>query len=732
MSTVTVTGVDENGNTASATLTISGGGAQVPASPAWFGNSVAGKSGQSSLPSGVTVFSAIAGGGVLFGQTWSENTADGGMISAAGVSSGPRLSTRNGSGPPANLNITGGIWGICSDGTYVFYISRNGFLIASRLSAWASEFASNTWDNGQTVLTPAQVTSTQPMDMACAGSPTFLYFLDSAGSVSTVSPTSTVVKKCGPFNGTSWGTVSTVCSVPYGRRMCFDREGNLWVLTQVVSGNPSGSNSLLRFSPSGALLQSHAVPATVGYAMHVSCDTSQDRLYVTDNGTDQNIKVLSYDNANTAAPVVLTTIGVKGGYLDTTQGVKGQLGPLRFCGIRSTAMDAAGNLYVAQTGDPNMGQANWGGNAYGALISKLTPGFTTEAWRLHCGCSTGQPSSDWSKAYNFNWRYSNVNGVYNLPDACTIDYTADWIGRLGQSAGEIFTIRDDINPGTRYMVAINGIGGSQMDIYQEVGDIMVPRVQFKVGSSHIITNNVTAASPHLSTTDAWMDDAGNVWMTGVTGGNAIYRFRIQGFAADGTPQYNSANVDTFPLPSQINSLMHTIVVHGNNVYAAGFTTADNPNLASNPGGQSQPFDYYKQLGRVICKWTSLPTSSGWAAPAWQQTLTYPSGSAWVEGAYGAGGGLNYPNSFDVDLVNGVIVIGWFADNNNANNGWLTILRESDGTQVAHADPPYPGLGQTGSFDEIPRAMSCKNGWVWSEEDWQIKTAGMSLAPYKGL
>jgi hypothetical protein len=253
----------------------------------------------------------------------------------------------------------------------------------------------------------------------------------------------------------------------------------------------------------------------------------------------------------------------------------------------------------------------------------------------------------------------------------------------------------------------------------------------------IITNGTTVTGPNLAPNDAWMDDSGNVWMAGRTGDH-IYRFRLNrttyasGFAPDGTPQYDYGHMDTYPLPPQINSTVHNIVVHGTNVYLAGFTTADDPNLAVNPGGASQPSDYYKMLGRVVAKWSSLPTGGGWSTPAWSQTITYPGGGAWSE----TGGPIMYPNSFDVDVVNGVIVVAWFHDSAHSNTGWFTFHRESDGTQVASLDPPFPqyavGTQGIGSFDMIPRSVSCANGWVWCEDDWSIKSPGMSLAPYKGL
>lgn len=702
--------------------------AQVPTSPTRIGNSLKGS--PQNMPDGVQVINAIPSGGCLTGVNWNENTHDGTYYSSSGQVKGPPTCTRNGTGRPANLSIGGGIWGISTDGTYIFYVSGNGYLIASRLANWNNANAG--WDNGQTVLTPLSVSSHTLMDCVTSGG--YIYVLDANGSIGTsgqASPTTTILRKIGPFTGKSWGSIAALVTVPYARRMCFDREGNLWVLTQGVSGNPSGSNRLLRYGTSGTLLHASTVPSSVGYAMDIACDPSQDRLFLADNGSDQQIKILSYDNTNATAPRWVGSIGQQAGWLDSTSGAPGQLGPLRFAGLRGVALDSAGNMYVVQSLDPFRGQANWPTYGTGVIVSMLRAGFTTEAWRLHCGgfgLGVANPTSDWSAAYSFCCHYPNESGEFGgpnqLPDRFTVNPSLDWTNRISQSYGPLVTVRDDINPGTRYVIFRgSGTVHNEIDIYQEKGQILIPRVSFGTSQGVIIANKLSSSGSRFQNTDCFMDDQGNVWLTGYPAGAPIHRFRLRGFTSDGTPLYNWSNHDTFPLPPQINSTVHNIVVHGSNIYLAGFTTADDPNLSNNPGGSSLPSDYYKMLGRVICKWSSLPTSSGWAAPAWTQTITYPSGGAWSQ----TGGSLSYPNSFDVDEVNGVVVICWFHDTNQHNIGWLTFLDESTGAYVGRAAPPFPAFGQTGSFDMLPRSISCANGWVWCEDDWAIKTAGMSLA-----
>ncbi len=76
---------------------------------------------------------------------------------------------------------------------------------------------------------------------------------------------------------------------------------------------------------------------------------NQCRLMVADNGPDQNIKV--FDISGTGTPVVIDTIGVKGGALGGSE--PGIIEPLTFWGMRGIGTDSVGNLWVANCGYPS-------------------------------------------------------------------------------------------------------------------------------------------------------------------------------------------------------------------------------------------------------------------------------------------------------------------------------------------------------------------------------------------
>jgi hypothetical protein len=129
-----------------------------------------------------------------------------------------------------------------------------------------------------------------------------------------------------------------------------DCKGNTWTI----------KNPYLRF------MHSNIAPVPTGaLAPYIQCSDGREirsfvdptaiaidnqcRLMVADNGPDQNITV--FDISGTGAPVVLHTIGDKGGALSGPK--PGSIEPLKFWGIRGMGTDSIGNLWVANSGFPS-------------------------------------------------------------------------------------------------------------------------------------------------------------------------------------------------------------------------------------------------------------------------------------------------------------------------------------------------------------------------------------------
>jgi len=111
-------------------------------------------------------------------------------------------------------------------------------------------------------------------------------------------------------------------------------------------------------------------------------DAAAARLMVGDQGPDMNIKI--YDIAIT--PILTGTFGVQGGYLNTTTGIKGQVGAQRFTRVVGIGKDSSGKLYVLNN--------PWGGT-----------------WDLGRDGGTDIHSYDCSDALQWTLQSTNFEGI---------------------------------------------------------------------------------------------------------------------------------------------------------------------------------------------------------------------------------------------------------------------------------------------------------------------------------
>src|SRR5260370_39140614 len=81
-------------------------------------------------------------------------------------------------------------------------------------------------------------------------------------------------------------------------------------------------------------------------------------------------------------PFLVGTFGIQGGYLDTTAGIKGQVGDKRFTRITGIGKDSAGNLYVLNN--------PWGGS-----------------WDL--GRDGGTDIHSYDSSGNLRWKLQSLN-----------------------------------------------------------------------------------------------------------------------------------------------------------------------------------------------------------------------------------------------------------------------------------------------------------------------------------
>ena len=116
------------------------------------------------------------------------------------------------------------------------------------------------------------------------------------------------------------------------------------------------AGTIVEFTPAGAPLNTIQMPAG-SQPSALYYDASSGQLMVGDEGPDMNIKL--YNISGT--PTLTGTFGIQGGYLDATQGIKGQVGDKRFTRIVGIGKDSAGNLYGSA---PNGGTHQSAGVVY--------------------------------------------------------------------------------------------------------------------------------------------------------------------------------------------------------------------------------------------------------------------------------------------------------------------------------------------------------------------------------
>lgn len=596
----------------------------------------------------------------------------------------------------------------------------------------------------------------------------WIYLVDPNGALLTnnCSPSTTrILPVSTTWTGSSspyTASTGTPWSVPYCRQIAFDKEGMLWALQEASIAN-SRAAVLSRWNPStGAELQSFTLPTSV-YPMDIACDPSSDTVLIADNGQDQNFKKYSYDPANvnpmaatTGGPISgSSTIGIQNGYLDSTQGTPGTLGPLRFVNPRAIAVDASGNVLLVQNGLPGAGDKSWALSPC-AIESLLNPSGV-EQWRNWGGCfgGNGEPSDDGTMFYERQLSFKRSNGDVNGAKIYRgADGAASWLGTNSQYLPYAYTAdpftyagiedRAADNSGTPTGVAAGGGTGvlvrtgsngstylfqngglndqftGVLRVYQVPpgGAIAIPRTV--ITTSKVYRNGSQAGTLSLSTVTEggfFVQANMDIWVASGTGG--CYRLRLVGFDGAGTPLYDSSHVDAFSAPSEVSSYVMGVRAYGasggGTVYVGGF----GPGQTYPPQAGDNEVRYM-----TIARYDGVAASgTSWPAATWSyvipQTLSTGIG--------------HHPYGFCVSPADNRIIIGWQQGSpapgeTGAELEFLVDSSNSSGpTHSSWWQLPGPSTwAWTGVFD-ILSCVQAKNGYVWCEDDFQSKIVGKACA-----
>ncbi len=319
--------------------------------------------------------------------------------------------------------------------------------------------------------------------------------------------------------------------------LALDGAGNLWVAQKSAA-------AIVEFSPAGAPLNTIQMSA-VSRPSALYFDTSSGQLMVGDEGPDMNIKIYNVS----AAPALVGTFGIQGGYLDTTTGIKGQVGDKRFTRVAGIGKDAAGNLYVLN----NPWGGGWDLGRNGGTDIHAYDNTGNLQWKLQSlnfeAVAAPDPVTDGAYLYGGSNIYTGTAGgtfVANTVDPFT--YPSDprlnmndtqrdeHFGQLVSVGGNRILVASGQNPGIFYFFHFNAASG-----YIAIPDVSIPGPAFNT------TRQVTGGF--------CIDSRGDVW-AGLDRTNHIYHYPLAGFDGNGKPSWGPAV--TISIPQSIRPLTRII------------------------------------------------------------------------------------------------------------------------------------------------------------------------------
>lgn len=330
--------------------------------------------------------------------------------------------------------------------------------------------------------------------------------------------------------------------------LTIDKDGFVWV-AQMSKG------TLRRYTTTGIAttiiqMNASARPSAL-YA-----DNQKMQLLVGDQGPDMNIKI--YGNI-AAKPVLQSTFGVQGGYLNQKNGIRGQTGDKRFTRIVGIGKDHAGKLYVLN----NPWGGSWDLGRNGATDVHCYNPNGSLAWTLQAinfeGNAAADAGTNGTDLYSGNiiYTYSGKDG--GLYKANTVDpfrYPNDpRINVNDQSRGTHFGHLASIG-GNRILIAM----GQNPDAFYSF-------------YFHPATDGYIAIPGEVFTKvrrGFCLDSLGNVW-TSHDKTNEIQYFSLNGFEATGKPKWGAA-IST-PIPASIAPLNRIeYITNGDKMILAGGST----------------------------------------------------------------------------------------------------------------------------------------------------------------
>ncbi|OXJ32182.1 SMP-30/gluconolaconase/LRE-like region family protein [Burkholderia sp. HI2714] len=312
--------------------------------------------------------------------------------------------------------------------------------------------------------------------------------------------------------------------------LALDAAGNLWVARM-------SAGLVVQYSAAGTLMNTIQMAAGARpSALYFDAPTGQ--LLVGDQGPDMNIKLYSL----AGLPQQIGTFGVQGGYLDTTSGIKGQVGDKRFTRVVGIGKDSGGNLYVLN----NAWGGGWDLGRNGSTDLHAYSPTGALQWKLQAlnfeAIAAPDPATDGAFFYSGNNVYTGSAGgtfVANTVDPFTYpkDPRLDMNDyQRGQHFGQLVMVG-----GNRILVA-SGQNPGNFNFYY-----FTPATGYIANPAGSLPGKPFNTTLQV-TTGFDIDGNGDVW-AGLNGTNVITRYPMTGFDATGKPSWGKPV--TTPVPSTV-------------------------------------------------------------------------------------------------------------------------------------------------------------------------------------
>ncbi|NIE60161.1 MULTISPECIES: SMP-30/gluconolactonase/LRE family protein [unclassified Burkholderia] len=312
--------------------------------------------------------------------------------------------------------------------------------------------------------------------------------------------------------------------------LALDAAGNLWVARM-------SAGVVVQYSATGTLMNTIQMAAGARPSA-LYFDASTGQLLVGDQGPDMNIKLYSL----AGLPQQIGTFGVQGGYLDTTSGIKGQVGDKRFTRVVGIGKDSGGNLYVLN----NAWGGGWDLGRNGSTDLHAYSPTGALQWKLQAlnfeAIAAPDPATDGTFFYSGNNVYTGSAGgtfVANTVDPFTYpkDPRLDMNDyQRGQHFGQLVMVG-----GNRILIA-SGQNPGNFNFYY-----FTPATGYIANPAGSLPGKPFNTTLQV-TTGFDIDGNGDVW-AGLNGTNVITRYPMTGFDATGKPSWGKPV--TTPVPSTV-------------------------------------------------------------------------------------------------------------------------------------------------------------------------------------